>query len=80
MCVTTVTFTIAQHSITLVLNAIQLSPNPSTQKSHLCKKVAGNCAGRIACFKKAAGYVGSRVTTSSVTHTKWPSAEAPDTV
>jgi len=41
--------------------------------------VAVNCAGRIECLKKAAGYVGGTVTTSRVTHTEWPSAEEPDT-
>jgi hypothetical protein len=79
MYVTTVTFTTAHNSITSVLNAIHLSLNSSIQKSHLCKKVAVNCARKIACFKKAVGYIGFRVTTSSVTHAKRPSAEEPDT-
>ena len=67
MYVTTVTFTTAHSSITSVLNAIHLSLNSSIQKSHLRKKVAVNCARKIACFKKAVGYIGFRVTTSSVT-------------
>jgi len=43
------------------------------------QKVVVNCARRTACFKKAAGYIGGRVTTGSVTHIERPSAEQPDT-
>jgi len=53
---------------------------PASKKIPFMQKAAVNCAGRIACFKKAVGYVGGTVTTSSVTVSEQPSAEEPDTV
>ena len=47
-----------------------IPPIPQLQhpKIPFMQKVAVNCAGRIAFFKKAVGYIGGRVTTSSVSH------------